>query len=48
MTFSSNEVAMCIAVEQLKGNSYKLHIIGIPIVGLANVFAGNQSVFKNC
>ena len=38
---------MKMAMEQIKGLQYKLHMMGIPIDGPTNVFCDNDSVFCN-
>ena len=46
-TFGSKFIAMRMAVEHIEALRYKLHMFGIPIEGLTNVFCDNEAVFKN-
>jgi hypothetical protein len=46
-TFGSEFIAMKTAIEQIEALRYKLRMMGIPIVGPANVFCDNEAVFKN-
>jgi hypothetical protein len=46
-TFGSEFIAMKTAIEQIEALRYKLHMIGIPIEGPANVFCDNEAMFKN-
>jgi hypothetical protein len=47
-TFGSEFIAMKIAIEQIEALRYKLRMMGIPVLGPANVYCDNESVFKNC
>jgi hypothetical protein len=38
---------MKIAIEQIEALLYKLCMMGIPLLGPANVYCDNESVFKN-
>ena len=46
-TFSSEFVALKIATEKIISLRYKLRMLGIPILGPANVFCDNEGVYKN-
>ena len=46
-TFSSEFIAMRMAVEHIKALRYKLRMFGIPIEGPTHVFCDNEAVFKN-
>jgi hypothetical protein len=46
-TFGSEYIALKIATEMIQGLRYKLHMLGIPWYGLANVFGDNLSVVTN-
>ena len=46
-TFSSELVALRTATEMIKALQYKLRMMGVPIVGAANVFCDNESVTKS-
>ena len=46
-TFGSEFVALRIASELIISLRYKLRMFGIPIVGPANVFCDNESVYRN-
>jgi hypothetical protein len=46
-TFGSEFIALKTAVEVIKGLQYQLHMLGVPLEGLANVFCDNESVVKN-
>ena len=45
-TFGSEFVALRIASEQLIALRYKLRMFGIPVIGPANVFCDNESVYR--
>jgi hypothetical protein len=45
-TFGSELIAMKTAVEQFEAFRYKLHMVGVPIEGPANVFCDNESAFN--
>jgi Reverse transcriptase (RNA-dependent DNA polymerase) len=47
-TFGSEFIAMKTAVEQIEALRYKLRMMGVPVLGPANIFCDNESVFKNC
>ena len=46
-TFGSEFVALRIASELIISLRYKLRMFGIPILGSANVFCDNESVYRN-
>jgi hypothetical protein len=46
-TFSSEFIALKIAVEKIIALRYKLRMMGIPIEGPARVFCDNEAVYKN-
>jgi hypothetical protein len=46
-TFGSEFVAMRVATEIIKGLRYKLRMMGVPLDGLANVLADNETMIKN-
>jgi hypothetical protein len=46
-TFGSEFVALRIASELIISLRYKLQMFGIPVLGAANVFCDNESVYKN-
>jgi hypothetical protein len=46
-TFGSEYVAAKIAVEMIKGLSYKLRMMGIPVAGATNFFCDNELVVKS-
>ena len=46
-TFSSEIIALNIAVELVKGLRYKLRMIGVPIIGPASIFCDNKLVVIN-
>jgi Reverse transcriptase (RNA-dependent DNA polymerase) len=46
--FGLEFIAMKIAIEQIEALRYKLRMMGIPVLGPANVYCDNESVFKNC
>jgi hypothetical protein len=46
-SFGSKFIALRIAVEKLEAIRYKLRMMGIPLMGPANVFCDNESVVKS-
>ena len=46
-TFGSEFIAMRTAVEHIEALHYKMHMFGIPVEGLMNVFCDNEAMFKN-
>lgn len=46
-TFGSEFVALRIATELIISLRYKLRMLGIPVLGHANVFCDNQAVYTN-
>ena len=47
LTFGSEFVALCIAIEMNEALRIKLHMLGIPIDSPTNGFCDNESVVKN-
>jgi hypothetical protein len=46
-TFGAEFIALRIGTELIKSLRYKLHMMGVPIEGAANVLVDNESVVKN-
>ena len=45
--FEAEFVAMMIGIETLGGLRYKLHMMGVPILGLSLIYGDNMSVIHN-